>query len=313
MEYPSFDFSLRQLQYAVAVADSLSFRKAAVHCHVSQPSLSAQLAQLETSLGIQLFERGRSGVLITESGRGFIKQARVILRETEDLVEGVRRESDPFSGTLRIGAIPTIAPYLLPDMVPALRTEYPRMSFVWVEEKTATLVERLGMGELDAAILALEAPLGEVSSCVMGKDPFVLAMPKEHPLARSGRPVQRKSLDGERVLLLEDGHCFREQALSWCSTAGAEEAGYRGTSLQTLMQMVAGGAGVTLLPTLALDVENRRGTLEVRRFASKAPYRTIALVWRKHAARSTTLATLGAFLADTYTKLEHASGQVHGV
>jgi LysR family hydrogen peroxide-inducible transcriptional activator len=288
----------------VAVADNQSFRRAAEACHVAQPSLSAQVAQVERALDVQLFERDTHGVTLTAAGRSIVERARALLLAADDLVESSRVLSDPFAGTLRLGLIPTIGPYLLPEVAPELRARYPKLGFVWVEERTATLIQALTRGELDAAILALEAEIGDLPRVVLGKDAFVFAAAKGHPLASGKRPLKPAELEGERVLFLDDGHCFREQALSFCSRAGAEEADYRATSLLTLVQMTAGGAGVTLLPSLALSVENRHRQLSVRPFAPKAPFRTLALVWRRGAALETTLEAIGQTLKDAYETLE---------
>jgi LysR family hydrogen peroxide-inducible transcriptional activator len=274
-------FTLRQLQYAVAVAESLSFRKAAERCHVSQPSLSAQLAHMEEALGVRLFERDRRRVLVTAAGRELIERARLILRETDDLVELARRSGDPLAGALRIGVIPTISPYLLPRVTPALHVAFPRLTVLWAEDKTEVLVRRLEAGTLDAALLALEADIGDVEREIIGPDSFVLATPVGHPLGAKLSPVKASELRNASVLLLDDGHCFREQALTFCSGAKAHELEFRATSLTTLAQMVAGGAGVTLLPEIAVPTEARRAELSIRPFTQPAPKRTIALVWRK--------------------------------
>jgi LysR family hydrogen peroxide-inducible transcriptional activator len=303
MKLSSHAITLRQLQYVVAVADHRSFRRAAEACLVAQPSLSAQVAELEGALGMRLFERDRRGVLVTPAGGALVARARALLIAADDLVETARGLADPFGGSLRIGVIPTVGPYLLPEVAPTLRERYPKLTFIWVEEKTATLVERLARADLDAAILALEADIGDPSRVVLGKDPFVFAAATDHPLATSGRPLKQRDLEGERVLLLDDVHCFREQALSFCARAGAVETGYRATSLTTLVQMAAGGAGVTLLPSLAVAVENRRETLRIRSFARPAPSRTLALVWRRGSSLATALKAVGETLRATYSSL----------
>lgn len=298
-------FSLRQLQYAVAVADTLSFRRAAELCGVSQPALSSQLAELEAALGVQLFERDRRRVLVTPAGKELIERARRILLETDDLVEAAKRLGDPLKGTLRIGVIPTIAPYLLPEIVPILRRRFPRLLVVWIEDKTAALLERMDEGTLDAAVLALEAELGvSLEQEVIGHDPFVVAMPKGHPLAQSDTPIALDDLHDSDVLLLDDGHCFREQALSLCSAAGLRELSFRATSLPTLAQMVAGGAGITLLPRLAVAAENRRGSLAIRRFAEPVPSRTLAVVWRKSSPLAPALREVAATLRGECERVE---------
>lgn len=274
-------FSLRQLQYAVAVAETLSFRKAAERCHVSQPSLSTQLALLEGALGVQLFERDHKRVLLTVSGHEILDRARVVLREVDDLVEVARRSSDPLSGTMRIGVIPTISPYLVPKIRPALRRAYPDLTVMWVEDKTSALVDKLEAGEIDGALLAVEAEIGDVEREVVLRDPFVLATPPGHPLGERTTPARPSELRDENVLLLDDGHCFRDQALAVCSQAKANELEFRATSLPTLAQMVADGAGVTLLPELSVSTESKRAELAIRPFADPAPGRTIAVVWRR--------------------------------
>ena len=293
-------FSIRQLQYAVAVADALSFRKAAERCHVSQPSLSAQLAQLEDALGVRLFERDRRRVLVTAAGRELLERARRVLVEADDLLEAAKRAGDPLSGTLRIGVIPTISPYLLPGLTPRLRSRYPRLTVFWVEDKTETLARSLDAGKLDAAILALEAEIGDVAHEVIARDDFVLATPPGHALGAKSSPAKPAELHDADVLLLDDGHCFREQALAVCKDAKARELEFRATSLSTLVQMVAGGAGVTLLPELSVPTENRRAELGVRPFASPAPHRTIALVWRKRSPLEPALREVAATIRKAY-------------
>jgi LysR family hydrogen peroxide-inducible transcriptional activator len=295
--------TLRQLQYVVAVADRRSFRRAAEECRVAQPSLSAQLAQVEDLLGVRLFERDRRRVLPTAAGQAFVERARALLIAADTLVDSARSLADPLSGPLRLGVIPTIGPYLLPEVAPTLRRRFPKLVLLWTEEKTAALVEKLGRADLDAAVVALEAEVGDLPRIVLGRDPFVFAAPPDHPLATSRRPLDPDDLDGERVLFLDDGHCFRDQALAFCSRSGAEEAGYRATSLATLVQMAAGGAGVTLLPSLALPVENRHHALEIRPFSTRVPSRTLALVWRRGAAVEVAIRAVGEVLREAYTTL----------
>jgi LysR family transcriptional regulator, hydrogen peroxide-inducible genes activator len=288
----------------VAVADARSFRRAAELCHVSQPSLSAQLAQLEDALGARLFERERRPVLLTPAGEQLVERARRLLVDADDLLGAAKQLGDPLAGSLRIGVIPTISPYLLPEIVPALRRQHPALTALWVEDKTETLVASLGEGKLDAALLALEANLGTLEHEVIGRDPFVLATPVGHPLAQARGPAKLGELAGSTVLLLDDGHCLRDQALSYCSRARAHEADFRATSLSTLAQMVSAGAGVTLLPRLALPTESRRGKLAVRRFADPAPHRTLALAWRKSSPLGPALRRLAATIRAAHAKAE---------
>jgi LysR family hydrogen peroxide-inducible transcriptional activator len=312
MNYSPHAFSLRQLQYAVAVADSLSFRKAAELCHVSQPSLSAQLAQLETALGVRLFERDRRGVLPTGAGKELIERARRLLLDADDLNAAARRAVDPLHGTLRLGVIPTVSPYLLPHVTPALRAEFPSLTAIWIEDKTELLLERLQAGELDAALLALEAELGDVEHELVTTDPFLLATAPDDPLGQSAAAVERSELRDVDVLLLDDGHCFREQALSYCSRTKARELEFRATSLATLAQMVASGLGVTLLPALAVATEAERAGLAVRRFAEPAPARTIVLIWRKRSAIGAALRRVAATLRAACPALPALAGAARG-
>ena len=274
-------FSLRQLQYAVAVADERNFRKAAEKCHVSQPSLSAQLAQLEDALGARLFERDRNRVIPTPAGDELLARARRLLAEVDALAAAARHLGDPLAGTLRVGIIPTVSQYVLPALVAAVRDSHPKLGILWTEEKTQVLLAALQAGNLEAALIAQLPALGEVECVQIAEDPFVLAGPRGHPLLKKRGPVRNEELAGERLLLLDDGHCFRDQALAICSHVSAREADFRATSLSTLAQMVAGGAGLTLLPTLSLLVENRRGELSLRKLEPPAPGRTLVLAFRK--------------------------------
>jgi LysR family hydrogen peroxide-inducible transcriptional activator len=276
--------SLRQLQYVVAVADLRGFRRAAHACHVSQPSLSAQVALVERQLGVQLFERDSRSVRVSSRGAVVIEQARRILIAAGELGEIARQAADPFHGTLRLGVIPTIGPYLLPDLTPALAKRFPRLSIAWTEARTQDLVRELREGSLDAVLLALEADVGDLDHVVVMRDPFVLAASARHPLVKARAAAPPDVLDGASVLLLDDGHCFRDQALSFCAQHGVNEQRFRATSLGTLVQMVSAGTSVTLLPSLALPVENRRGQLRIRRFTRPVPGRTIALAWRRGSA-----------------------------
>ena len=285
-------FTLRQLQYVVAVAETGGFRRAAERCHVSQPSLSVQVAEVERALGVTLFERRSRRVLLTAAGESLVERARRVLVEADELCRAARGLEDPLAGTLRIGVIPTIAPYLLPRVDPALRAAFGRLELFWREDRTAGLVRAIDTGEVDAGIVALEADLGDLDHLELGRDAFVLALPPGHPLARERVPVAIDALAGERVLLLDDGHCFRDQALALCSATGAVEQGFRATSLSTLAQMVAGGLGVTLLPEMAVEIESRHRRLRIRRFAEPVPSRTIVLAFRRRSALAEALGRL---------------------
>ena len=274
------DLSIRQLQYVVAVADELGFHRAAERVHVSQPTLSAQVAQIERVLGVTIFERDKRRVLVTEKGAQIIARARQVLLAVDELIATADRTRDKLAATLRIGVIPTLAPYLLPEIVPAIAAKYPRLKLVFREEKTEDVMRDLREGSLDAGLLAIVPGLGEFESAPIGDDPFVIALPKSHALAKK-KAVKLTDLVQDPVLLLDEGHCLRDQALDLCTRVGAEESNLRATSLATLVQMVSAGNGVTLLPKLAVDVENRRGQLAIRPVAGAAPSRKLALIWRR--------------------------------
>ena len=303
MRWSTHVFTLRQLQYALAVAEHRNFRKAAEACAVAQPSLSAQISQLEAALGVVIFERAARGVAVTRAGIAVLERARRTLLEADDLTATAERSRDPLAGSLKLGVIPTVAPYLLPEITGDLRKKFPELQLLWSEDKTHTLVERIENGELDGGILAVESELAELAYEELGRDAFVLALPKEHPLARGTAPAKLEQLDGETVLLLEDGHCFRDQALAVCRRGGAEEASMRGTSLSTLTQMVAGGAGITFLPQIAVRTENRARLLVTRAFGPRGPSRTLALAWRKSAPFVETLRALSGAMRAIIGKL----------
>jgi len=307
MNFSPYAFSLRQLQYVVAVADLLSFNRAADECHVSQPSLSLQIAEIERAMAITMFERDPHHVALTAAGRDFVDSARTVLHAADALGETARRCSDPFSGTLRIGVIPTISPYWLPDLTTALRKTYPHLTVIWLEDKTHILVHALQSGAIDAALLALEAEIGDVEREVIAKDPFVLVAPAGNPLVAKRAPVKAAELREATVMVLENEHCFGKQALEFCFRAKAQDHQFRATSLATVISMVAGGLGVTLLPTLALRSEVRINNLCVRRFADPEAARTIGLVWRKKSSLTPALRKLATSMSQAYPKIGSGS------
>jgi LysR family hydrogen peroxide-inducible transcriptional activator len=290
------DLSIRQLQYVVAVADTLGFHRAAQRCHVSQPTLSSQIQKLEEVLGVRIFERDRRRVLVTAAGAAVVEHARRVLVEVDDLLASVTQARDPFSGRLRLGVIPTVAPYLLPFVAPAVAERWPKLRLALVEEKTDDLLAQLRAGELEAGLVALTEGMDDLERAVVVADPFVVAMPRLHPLAKK-KSVALEDLEDESVLLLDDGHCLRTQALALCRRAGATETDLRATSLATLVQMVSSGMGVTLLPSIAIDVENRRGQLEVRPLTGRSHARTICLVWRPASPLAAALRELAKTMA----------------
>jgi len=279
--------TLRQLEYLVAVAEERHFSRAAERCHVTQPALSAQIRELEELLEVQLFERDRRRVLVTPAGAALAERARTVLLEVDELVEAARVAQRPLCGTLRLGVIPTVSPYLLPQVLPRLRRRFPELDLLLREDQTDRIVADLAAGRLDLLLLALEADLGDVETLPLFRDDFVAVIPSGHPLAKRKR-LRESDLADEQVLLLEDGHCLRDQALAVCSAQGANEFGdFRATSLTTLMQMVRGSEMLTLLPKLAVPVETRgRTDLRVVPFGSPAPHRTIGLAWRRTSSRA---------------------------
>jgi LysR family hydrogen peroxide-inducible transcriptional activator len=275
--------NLRDLRYLVAVAEHRHFGRAAEACFVSQPTLSTQLKKLETELGVPLIERSSRHVLLTAAGEEVVARARLILAEAENIRGIAKRAQDPESGSVRMGIFPTLAPYLLPHVVPAIHARFPHLELLLVEEKTEVVLQRLQDGQLDCGILAL--PIGDemLHQEPLFTESFGLAVPHDHDLARTGGPVEVSVLAGEHVLLLEEGHCLREQALSVCRLAGASErSGFRATSLETLRQMVAAGVGVTLLPSLAVQPPvPPNPDVVLLPFREPAPTREVAMFWRR--------------------------------
>jgi len=286
------DVNLKELRYLVAVADHLHFGRAAEACFVSQPTLSTQLKKLEEQLGVQLVERTNKQVMLTPVGREIVSRARRVLGEVAELIAQAESASDPLSGALRLGAIPTLGPYLLPHLVPALRDKLPRLQPLLYEDQTERLLGRLRRGEIDGALMATPVEGRDLVVSHLFDEPFVLAVPKGHVLSRKAG-IDFDDLRPERLLLLEEGHCLRDQALEVCALAGAAEATeFRATSLETLRQMVAAGGGVTLLPALAAEanatVPNHNAVV-LERFRAPVPEREIALFWRKGSARAPAL------------------------
>ncbi|MGB5102839.1 MAG: LysR substrate-binding domain-containing protein [Steroidobacteraceae bacterium] len=278
--------NLRDLKYLVALADERHFGRAAERCFVSQPTLSAQIRKLEEYLGVPLVERQPKRVSITPAGEKIVERARRVLQEADAIVELARSDRDPLAGTLKVALIPTVGPYLLPHVVRRLKRALPRLKLLLYEYQTGPLLEKLRDGEIDMGILALPVPMDGLEAAPLYDEVFTLAVPADHPLAEKER-VTTQDLHGVPLLLLEDGHCLRDQALEVCSRVGVQESqDYRATSLETLRQMVAAGHGVTLLPELAAasPVGSARG-LRIKPFVKPAPARTIGAVWRKSTTR----------------------------
>jgi LysR family transcriptional regulator, hydrogen peroxide-inducible genes activator len=294
------DIKLKDLRYLVAVADTRHFGRAAERCFVSQPTLSAQLKKLEDYLGVQLIERQPKRVSLTEAGREVVARARRILEASDEVVELARAHRDPLAGKLRMALLPTIGPYLLPRLAPLARKRFPRLELMLYEHQTAPMLSKLHAGEIDLGILALPVPLDGLESRQLYEEPFVVALPEAHKLAQRNS-VRVDDLAGETLLLLEDGHCLRDQALEVCSRAGVnEKQDFRATSLETLRQMVAAGSGITLLPELASrGAYGAARGVEVRPFARPQPTRTIGAVWRKSTARGQAIDAICKLIASS--------------
>jgi len=291
--------NLRDLKYLVALADHRHFGKAADASFVSQPTLSTQIRKLEDELGVALVERAPRKVMLTPVGREIVERARRIVAEVEQLGEVARRSRDPEAGTVRLGIFPTLGPYLLPHVVPRIRKRFPQLELLLVEEKSDVLLQRLREGTLDAALLALPLHDDQLHAEFLFEEPFLLAVPESHPLANHG-PLALDDLSSQTLLLLEDGHCLRDQALDVCRTAGAgENGGFRATSLETLRQMVAANVGVTLLPSLAVKPPVAQSdAIRLLPFRDPQPSRRIAMAWRRSSA-------MGDFLMQLASEFKH--------
>ncbi len=292
------DIKLKDLRYLVAVADTRHFGRAAERCFVSQPTLSAQLKKLEEYLGVALIERQPNNVTLTAAGEQIVARARHILAACDEVTALARAHRDPLAGRLRVALLPTIGPYLLPLVAQPLHRAMPRLQLYLYEYQTEALLAKLRSGELDLGILALPVDLEGLEARELYAEPFSVALPAGHRLAGRHR-IQVGDLEGEALLLLEEGHCLRDQALAVCNRTGrAESQDFRATSLETLRQMVATGAGVTLLPQLATQGAhgNSRGVVVVP-FARPAPSRRIGAVWRRSTARGPAIDTVCDLIA----------------
>lgn len=306
--------NLRDLKYLVALADHKHFGRAAAACFVSQPTLSTQIRKLEDELGVSLVERAPRKVMLTPAGRDAADRARGIVAEVEQMKEAARRSQDPEAGSVRLGIFPTLGPYLLPHMVPRIRRRFPQLELLLIEEKSDQLLRQLREGRLDAALLALPLHDEQLHAEFLFEEPFVLAVPESHALAqRSGLSLDE--LSEQRLLLLEDGHCLREQALDVCHLAGAlEKSEFQATSLETLRQMVAANVGITLLPMLAVKPPVARSeNIHLLGFrADKQPSRRIAMVWRRSSAMSGFLENLAGLFKQLPGDLLTLDAPAHG-
>lgn len=290
--------NLRDLKYLVAVADARHFGRAAAACHVSQPTLSAQIKKLEKYLGVELIERKPRGVELTEVGHELVERARRVIKDSDEIVHLARDLRDPLAGNLSVAFIPTVGPYLLPLFAKKARKQLPKLRLMLYEYQTAPLLERLRKGDIDMGICALPVAENWVESRELYREDFVAAVPPQHELAHKSS-VKVSDLSGESLLLLEDGHCLRDQALDVCSRIDVNEnEDFRATSLETLRHMVAAGWGVTLLPKLAASGPFTTGQgLVVKPFAKPAPHRVIGAVWRKSSTRTKAIQALSSVIA----------------
>jgi LysR family hydrogen peroxide-inducible transcriptional activator len=277
--------NLRDIEYAVMVSKTLHFGRAAELCFVSQPTLSAQLKKFEEELGVQLFERSNKKVIITSEGRVLVAKAQQVLNEVKGMKDLARHVGNPLSGVFRLGIIPTLGPYLLPLMIGEMRKSLPKLDLHVVENKTEHVLSELAEGNLDAIVLAL--PVDTAPNIVRNLfyEPFYVAMPEEHPLAVK-REISIEDLEDEPILLLDEGHCLRGHALVACQgVAIKQRSGFSATSLETLRQLVSMGAGITLLPELAVRGKPKAGGVALRPFSRCSMGRGIGMVWRPETAR----------------------------
>jgi LysR family transcriptional regulator, hydrogen peroxide-inducible genes activator len=300
--------TLRQLRYLASLARRRHFGRAAEDCAVTQPALSMQIRELEREIGAALVERRPGEIVLTDIGIDVAQRAERILAATRDLVDFARHR-DVLSGQLRLGIIPTLAPYVLPRVLPRLQVLHPQLRLEVRETQTRTLLEELSRGELDCVMLALPVDSAEVETLPLFDDPFLLAVPAGDPLP-ARRRVTVDDVDQRRLILLEEGHCLRDQALAFCAAPRRETpAGLAATSLATVMQVVANGYGVTLLPEVAVDAELRDQRVKLLRFAQPEPARTVGLAWRRTSPRKQDFAALGKIVVQTLrvTNSRHAS------
>lgn len=293
--------TLRQLQFLIALRAEGSFVAAAEAVGVTQPTLSAGIKDLEATLGATLVERGRSGAVLTPAGEEAAERASRALSEVEEMVRTVQSAGAPFAGVFRLGAIPTIAPFLLPRALPLLKRKFPKLRLQMREDLTARLIEALRARTLDAALIAMPYEAHGIATASIAEDEFFLLCPDTHPLAKRN-DLSPEQLKSEDVLLLEDGHCLREHALTACRlTPGRRSSEVGATSLHTLVQMVAGGMGVTLLPKIAAEGGAAAGAhVAIRPFETPIVGRSIGVAWREGGPREAEARMLGEVLRELF-------------
>lgn len=289
--------TLRQLRYLTSLARHRHFGRAAEDCAVTQPALSMQVRDLEREIGVELVERRPGDIALTETGVEVAQRAERILAAARDLVDFARHR-DVLTGKLRFGIIPTLAPYVLPRVLPRLQERYPALRLEVRETQTRLLLDELSSGELDCVMLALPLEGVDVETMKLFDDRFLLAASSKEALPSQNR-VAINDVDQTRLILLEEGHCLRDQALAFCATKGRDQpAGLGATSLTTVMQMVANGYGVTLLPEVAVETEARDSRVKLVRFAEPEPARAIGLAWRRTTPRKKDFEALGAIVRE---------------
>ena len=300
--------SLQQLRFLAAIEEHGHFGRAAGACAVTQSTLSAGIQELEKRLGVTLIERGKRAML-TAIGAEVMARGKRLLRDAEELVEAAQSGRDVLAGPLRLGVIPTIGPYLVPPIMRGLAGEFPKLKLFLREEQTAPLLEKLADGQLDLVLLALPYELGEAEAMELGSERLLAVVPRSHPLA-AHREITRDELAKADLLLMEDGHCLRSHALEACQLTGAtRNEMFQGTSLRTVMQMAAGGLGITLAPEMALAAElPADGSLVVRPLAEDAPPRRIALAWRRSAVRKAEFRRFGTYIKSVFAASRPSCG-----
>jgi LysR family transcriptional regulator, hydrogen peroxide-inducible genes activator len=301
--------TLRQLRYLEALAQYRHFGRAAEACAITQPALSMQIRDLERELEAELIERRPGEAALTETGIEVARRGERVLAAARDLVDYARHRGRLLSGRLKLGIIPTLAPYVLPKFLPSLQARYPDLAVELRETQTKVLVEELESGELDVIMLALPLPGAEIETLRLFDDPFLLAVPANDPLPRRAR-VNPREIDQQRLILLEEGHCLRDQALAYCATARhGMPLSLGATSLATVMQMVANGYGVTLVPEVAVDVEVRDERVKLLRFTEPEPGRTVGLAWRRTSPRKADFFALGQIAVEALGRSGETIGE----
>jgi len=296
--------NIRDLKYVVTVAEEMSFGRAADKVFVSQPTISAQIKKLEDEIGVQIFERAQKKFLVTKVGGEIVEKARIILNEIAQIQKIANNSKDPFAGELLIGAFPTLSSYFFPKITLKIATKFPKLKLFLLEEKTEELLKKLKNGQIDAAFLAMPSENNEVSKNIYNSlnaekiftEDFLLAAPKKHPLAEK-KTIRAEELKGMELMLLEDGHCLRNQALEVCSLVGAfEQQDFKATSLETLRQMVISGSGLTLIPQIAVNKADKISYIKI----INAPKRTIGLYWRNGSVKKDLLGEISEISKNTF-------------